>query len=224
MGSVGAKQTLSKDELRAKLKDLREELKDFVSSRADESGYMELTESERRQMEELQRDIDDNTYELHKQLNPTVSDEKWKGQDITALTREEAETARKDMLKNKKMFMAIQSAQRGVFYNDDGTEDTAVDSMYNTNPTSTYNIFKNTRKMLQDKYGDTMTLYRVATQQTPKATVNMTSTRANAEQYAREYGGKVEAIKVPVKDVLAVNVTRTGGYEEFIVLNKKRKK
>lgn len=222
MGSVGAKQTLSKDDLRARLKDLRQEYKDFYESMADEDGYMELDASEARELRRLQDAIDETTYELHKQLNPVVSDDKWKGQNITALTREEAEIARKDMLKNKSMFLAISSAQHGVFYGD-STWDTEVDKLYNNNPTSTYNIFKNTRDMLQKKYGDTMTLYRVQTQQTPKATVNMTSTRANAEQYAREYGGKVESIQVPVKDILAVNITRTGAYEEFIVLRKGRR-
>lgn len=223
MGSVGNKVSLAdKDTLRERLKNLREEVKQFYQDHAEESGYMELTDDEAQEMVRLQTAIDSDTYDLHKQLSPTVPDDKWKGGDITALSREEAETVRKDMLKNKAMFMAIQSAQHGVFYGAT-TNDTAVDTLYNNDNKSTYNIFKNTRDMLKKKYGDTMTLYRVPTAQTPKATVNMTSTRANAEQYAREYGGKVEAIKVPVKDVLAVNITRNGAYEEFIVLNNKRR-
>lgn len=222
MGSIGTQTTASKEELKARLQDLRQDYKDFIGSRATKDGYMELSEDERSHLQRIQGAIDRTTYDLHKQLNPNVPEDKWKGEGLTALSYKEAETARKDMLRNREMFLAIQSAQHGVFY-DQNTEDTAVDRLYNKD-SSVYNIFKNTRSMLKKKYGDTMTLYRVPTAQTAKATVNMTSTRANAEQYAKLYGRSVEAVKVPVSNVLAVNISRAGGYEEFIVLNRKKKK
>ena len=75
--------------------------------------------------------------------------------------------------------------------------------------------------MLRKKYGDEMTLYIAGTAQTDKTTQNMTSTKQNAEQYAKIYGSKVSSEKVPINDILAVNISRTGGYEEFIVLNRK---
>lgn len=216
--------TKSLDELKADRKAAAEEYLDFVNSHSDEDGVME-NERDIAKALELQRKFDEAEYNLysHPSMAPAVKkDENWKGSGITDLTKEDAITVRQDMLKNKNMYMAIQSAAHGVAYGSQ-TADTAVDSLYNSNPLSTYKLFEPTRKMLKRKYGDTMTLYRVPTAQTAKATYNMTSTKANAQQYAQMYGGKVQSFKVPVRDILAVNLARNGGYEEFIVLNRRKK-
>ena len=216
--------TKSLDELKADRTAAAEEYLDFVNSHSDEDGVME-NERDIAKAIELQRKLDEAEYSLysHPSMAPAVKkDENWKGSGITDLTKEDAITVRQDMLKNKNMYMAIKSAAHGVSYGSQ-TADTAVDSLYRQNPLSTYKIFELTRKMLKAKYGDTMTLYRVQTAQTAKPTFNMTSTKANAQQYAQLYGGKVESFKVPVRNILAVNITRNGGYEEFIVLNRRRK-
>lgn len=214
--------TKSLDELKADRKAAAEEYLNFIQSHSDEDGVMENERDIAKAME-LQRKLDEAEYELYQQMAPAVKkDENWKGSGITDLTKEDAATVREDMLKNKNMYMAIKSASHGVSYGSE-TADTAVDSLYRQNPLGTYKIFEPTRKMLRDKYGDTMTLYRVQTAQTAKPTFNMTSTKANAQQYAQLYGGKVESFKVPVRDILAVNVARNGAYEEFIVLNRRKK-
>ncbi len=214
--------TKSLDELKADRKAAAEEYLDFINSHSDEDGVME-NERDIAKALELQQKLDEVEYALYQQMAPAVKkDENWKGSGITDLTKEDAVTVRQDMLKNKNMYMAIKNAEHGVFYGSQ-TADTAVDSLYRQNPLSTYKIFEPTRKMLKAKYGDTMTLYRVQTAQTAKPTFNMTSTKANAQQYAQLYGGKVESFKVPVRNILAVNIARNGKYEEFIVLNRKRK-
>ena len=226
MGSIGAHKAStspkSKEELKEELKGLRADYVDFVKSHSDESGLMDADAVD--EMLRMQDKMDAVEYELHSQLSPTVSEEKWNPNNVTALSYEDAQTVRKDMLKNRDMYLAIVKAQHGVgFIEGAETNDTPVDTLYKKNKDAIYKLFEPSRKMLQKKYGDTITLYRVPTSQTAKATVNMTSTRVNAEEYAKIYGRKVESVKVPVKDILAINVTRTGKYEEFIVLNRKGK-
>lgn len=225
-GSGGDRNTTtpskSLDELRAERTALANEYREFIASHADSQGALNRQEDIDKLIA-MQTKLDEVDYQLFTQLSPVVKEEKWKGSGITDLTRDEASTVRQDMIKNKEMYMAIASAQHGVAFGDT-TNDTAVDSLYNRNPDKTYKVFEPTRAMLRKKYGDTITLYRVPTAQTAKATVNMTSTKSNAEQYAKLYGRKVESVKVPVNDVLAVNVSRSGGYEEFIVLNKRNRR
>lgn len=225
-GNAGANTTTqtpkkSLEELKAERKQLSDEYQDFIKTHLND-GYTE-NEKDIETLFKMQTKLDSVEYDIYKQLSPTVKQENWKGGKITDLTREEAAIARQDMLKNKDMYMAISSAAHGTATEGSTTSNTALDTLYNNNPNRAYKTFEATRKMLNKKYGDTITLYRVPTAQTAKATVNMTSTKYNAEQYAKLYGGRVQSFKVPVKDVLAVNVARSGGYEEFIILNKKRK-
>ncbi len=224
MGSVGKSNTTtsskSTDELKEERRQLISQYKEFLDTHADEEGVIE-NERDIQSLMKIQDRLDSVEYDLFNQLSPTVSEEKWKGKGITDLTRDDAITVRQDMLKNRDMYMAIASAAHGVSFNST-TSDTAVDSLYKSNPNKIYKIFEPTRKMLRQKYGDTMTLYRVPTSATAKTTINMTSSKSNAQQYADIYGGKVQSIKVPVADILAVNLKRTGGYEEFIVLNRRK--
>lgn len=222
-GSSGSRNAPTKglEELKSERMALAEEYADFVNSHSDEEGVL-TNEKDIRTMLDMQQKLNELEYNIFTQLSPTVSEKNWKGEGITDLTRDEAAVVRQDMLKNKEMYMAIASAAHGVSYGGT-TDDTAVDSLYKSDPSKVYRIFASTRDMLKKKYGDTITLYRVPTSQTSKATINMTSTRQNANQYAELYGGKVRTFKVPVKDVLAVNIRRGGTYEEFIILNKGKK-
>lgn len=212
----------SLEDLKAERLAAGQEYLDFINSHADSEGVME-SEADIAKAIELQEKFAAAKYEVEKRISPAVKkDENWKGSGITDLTKEDAMTVRQDMLKNKNMYMAIKNAEYGVFYGSE-TADTAIDRLYNSNPTSTYKIFEPTRQLLTKKYGKTMTLYRVPTAQTSKATFNMTSTKANAQQYAQLYGGKVESFKVSVENILAINISRNGAYEEFIVLNRKKR-
>lgn len=219
----GASGPKDKEELKQQLHGIKEKMQELVSKHMQEDGTID--EPYLSQWLKMTKEKDEITYDLHSQLSPTVKDEKWKGEGVTALTRPEAEIARIDLLKDRKLFLAISEAQAGVSFTEGGkTADTAVDTLYKKNPKQVYSVFSNTREMLRKKYGDEITLYRAGTSQTVKTTQNMTSTKENAQRYAEVYGSTVSSVKVPVDDVLAVNITRTGGYEEFIVLNKKRGK
>ena len=210
----------SKEELKEELQGLREKRRDFINQYMDEEGYIDPDKI--KEWEDLNAQIDSKEYDLHKQLSPTFSAEKWNPNGNTDLSKEEGEIARQDLLRNKEIYMAIKSAEHGIKY-DEKTFNTAVDDLYAEKPKKVYDNFKDTRAMLKNKYGDTVTLYRAGTEQTAKATQNMTTNRKNAQQYADIYGSKVQSMKVPVKDILCVNISRSGNYEEVLVLNKKRK-
>ena len=223
MGSVGKVQSKYANYSLDELKEMRKEL--MTTTREEFGGRSELDESELSRFSSLMTERDELEYEIFRQMSPSIKQENLDKRNAergaqTELNSAEIATARTDMLKNRDIYMAIQSASHGIAVQGSRTADTAVDTLYNKNPNKFYNTFAATRRMLQQKYGDTITLYRSPTGQTPKATVNMTSLRSNAAQY----GSRVISVKVPVKDVLAVNVSRTGQYEEFIVLNRNRKR
>ena len=207
-----------KQDLRDYLKEQKQEIKRFLSENMKSDGELDpdlLPEYQR-----LTKDVDENEYKLHRELSPTVSGDRWKGDGVTELTSEEAAVARKDMLSNKTAYMAIKSAEHGVAFESGGkTLNTAIDDLYESNPSKLYNRFNNTREMLRKKYGDQIVLYRAGTSQTAKPTINMTTSRENAQSYAKLYGSRVERIVVPVERVLCVNVSRNGRYEEVIVLS-----
>ena len=221
MGGRGSGSSLqNRDALRNKLRNIRDQIKTLVNNGSADGT---LAPEDVAKFKNLTKQLNETEFQLYKQLSPVVKEEKWKGGDITVLSREDAITVRNDMMKNKQLYLAIQEAARGIEYVDGKTLDTAVDTLYKSNPQSVYRVFSNTRKLLGDKYGSEMTLYRAATSATNKSTLNMTSTRANAEQYRQIYGTKITPVKIKISDILAVNISRSGGYEEFIVLNKKRR-
>ena len=207
-----------KETLKSLRKDLMSKRNDLLSKHMASDGSIPVKYA--KQFESMNNELDEIEYELFSQLSPVVNkDENWKGNGITALTREQAGTVREDLLKNKQMYLAVASAAHGVWHSDK-TFDTLVDKFYLSNPVLAYSIFNPTREMLKKQFGDTITLYRAGTKQTKKVTVNMTSTKQNAEQYAKAYNSSVTAVKVPIDSILAVNISRTGAYEEFIILNK----
>lgn len=214
-------QSLNEDEkskLKSKLSDLKLQRKAFYEKHFDsDSGELDDIKNLKK-WNALNDDIADAQYDLQVAMPPVMLDEsKWKS-DISALSRQEAITVRKDMLKNKNLYKAMSIAEIGSSFGD-YTHDTEVDTLYRKDK-GIYDTFDATRKMLKTKYGDEMTLYRAGTSATKKPTLNMTSTKTNANQYAKIYGTKVTAKKVKIDDILAVNISRNGGYEEFIVIQK----
>ena len=232
MGTTGKASTtkeLTPEEKKARLAELKEdrraltaEIKDFVIKYFSADGTFTGSETQMNEWDRLTQRRADLDYERSNLLGP-MSEEKYNATEgkVTDLNANEVATARKDLMKDREIFDAVYKASVGVKF-DDTTLDTEVDQIYNANPNKVYNTFNDTRKMLRQKYGDTITLYRAGTSATDKATQNYTSTRANAEDYARQYGTRVSAVKVPVEDVLLVNVSRDGKYEEFVVLKKRK--
>lgn len=92
-----------------------------------------------------------------------------------------------------------------------------------------YKAFEATRKLLRDKFGDTITLYRAEhvdeadrrVEEGSKTTLNWAS-KPQAELFLDEQFGKREIIskEIPVDDIVAVNVGTKGKYEEFVVVNR----
>lgn len=213
---------MTKEELQAERQRYVDEVEEIATRT---KGVMTVGSEDYNRLMSAAKERDEITYEIQsKHLSPFVKPEKFaelnatKGSK-TELTADEAFIARQDLLRNKDVYMAVQSAMTGVA---EGSN-TAIDNMYEgKDGKKLYDNFKATREMLRKKYGDEVTLYRAGTDQTPKATINMTTSKANATQYSKLYGTKVMSTKVPVNDILLVNISRSGQYEEVVVLNKNK--
>jgi hypothetical protein len=119
-----------------------------------------------------------------------------------------------DLVSNKKIFDAISEAMAGVHYNKNTAIDDIVDGINrNTSIIELYDTFINTRKVLKNKYGKTITLYRSHGEQMRKSTQNWISTLEGAEQY----GGNIEKKEISIENIIALNVGMDANYEEFIV-------
>ena len=210
-------QNARKEELKARRKEIADEVSKLIDENMDADGGIDGKALE--DYQRLSKERDEIEYELYNMMGP-LSDEKYAkyaDKRMTALDASENAIARNDLLKNKEYYMAVAEAEHGVYID----QNTAVDNILDgPGGQKMYNAFKKTREMLRKKYGDTITLYRAGTEQKAKSTINMTTLKKNAEQYGQEYGSKVKAVKVPIEHVLLVNVSRTGGYEEVLVLNK----
>lgn len=212
------------DEEKTKLKKnfahLRAERRDFMQEHQEEleGGHLYVDSPLVKEFINLNEKVIDAEFRAHQVMPPVILDSSKWNSTISVLTKDEAVIARKDLLSDKELYTAIQFATIGTSAGT-MTADTEVDSLYK-NDKSVYNIFANTRKMLKEKYGEYITLYRAGTNATKKATINMASTKKNAQQYADWYGSKVSSKKIKIDDILAINIDRTGDYEEFIILNK----
>ena len=119
-----------------------------------------------------------------------------------------------DLVSNKKIFDAISEAMAGVHYNKNTAIDDIVDGINrNTSIIELHDAFINTRKVLKNKYGKTITLYRSHGQQMRKSTQNWISTLEGAEQYV----GNIEKKEISIENIIALNVGMDANYEEFIV-------
>ena len=213
------------DEEVKRRKDLAREAKDavvaFYTQHKAEFDDLTVDSPITKKFIHLTEKADSESYNAYKVMSPVVTKaEKWNTEALTVLKQDEGAVVRKDMLRNKDLFLAISSAATGTANTSTTTLDTAVDTLYKKDK-SIYDVFSDTRKMLKERYGDEITLYRAGTNATRKATINMTSTEKNAKQYASLYGSSVTSKKIKVDDILAININRTGGYEEFIILNRR---
>lgn len=210
-----------KEKLKADLKQAQVQRKEFLLANKEKlESELDYDDPVAKKYRSLSEAVAEREFEAHKVMPPVILDkDKWNG-DLSVLSYENAVIPRKDMLSNKEMYLAIQSAAAGTSFSG-STFDTAVDALYKKDKSKAYAIFAKTREMLKEKYGEEITLYRVGTSATKKPTINMASTRKNAQQYADWYGEKITRQKVKVDDVLAVNINRLGKYEEFIVLQEK---
>lgn len=129
--------------------------------------------------------------------------------------------ARQDMLKNKNGYDAISEANRGTFIDSNTAVDDIVEGKNkNISFDELYDQFSDTRKMLKEKYGKTMPLYRVETQQKSKPTKNY----GDSEEYIKNFGDDVKKYDIDIDDILGVHIDRNGFNEEYIVLQDKYKK
>jgi len=129
--------------------------------------------------------------------------------------------ARQDMLKNKNGYDAISEANRGTFIDSNTAVDDIVEGKNkNISFDELYGQFSDTRKMLKEKYGKTMPLYRVETQQKSKPTKNY----GDSEEYVKNFGDDVKKYDIDIDDILGVHIDRNGYNEEYIVLQDKYKK
>lgn len=90
-----------------------------------------------------------------------------------------------------------------------------------------YDSFSQTRKALQEEYGDTITLYRFQGNRSNiknKHTLNWVHSEGMKESFREmfeDYDEERTIIKkeIPIKDIIALNVGGSGRYEEFVVFN-----
>lgn len=95
------------------------------------------------------------------------------------------------------------------------------------NPDVIYDSFSQTRKALQEEYGNTITLYRFQGNRSNiknKHTLNWVHSDGMKESFREmfeDYDEERTIIKkeIPIKDIIALNVGSSGRYEEFIVFN-----
>jgi len=92
-----------------------------------------------------------------------------------------------------------------------------------------YNSFNNTRQVLREVYGPTITLYRLEVpkeEQIPnKHTLNWVHSKDFLLKFKEmyedlEYDRTIVTYEVPIEDIIAVNVGFKTDYEEFIVINR----
>jgi len=161
------------------------------------------------------REISTLRYSIAK---PWTTTEKIPSQEVrkSALPSEIILVARNELLLNPLVYGAIGEAAFGVHLN----ADTAVDRVMGDHDPQVsaqefYDTFSGTREALRRYFGDTMVLYRAVGLQKKKLTTNWASTDA----IARLYGDRIITEMFPVDNVVAVNVSLSGTYEELIVIN-----
>ena len=155
MGSVGAgRNNTSANPYQGKsLDELKEIRKDIVARTGEEfAGRSELSESEARRFYQLAEERDSVEYEIFRQMSPSIKQENLDKKNAekgpkTDLNSTEIGIARTDMLKNRDIYMAIQSASHGIYVEGNNTANTAVDNLYEKNPDKFYKTFANTRNI-----------------------------------------------------------------------------
>ena len=202
----------NRSEAKDNLKAIRQQIDDFVKRNASEKG--ELTKESAEIYEKMMKDYSDARYDYETKHLKEISESNIKDDRKTSLDKKVYVQARKDTLKNKDVYDALESAAHGVHLN----ADTAVDDIMNgknknVSPEQLYNAFSETRKRLHEIYGDKITLYRVEGKQKAKATKNYGS----SIEYTKQYGDDVKKYDIDIDDIVAINTNRSGRYEDIIV-------
>ena len=210
--SNNASKEKKKEELKAKLKEKNDKMNDFIE--ANQLGNGALTREDAERYEEMHQEISNLKYELETKYYKTITEKNIKDDRLTTLEKNIYVQARKDTLKNKNIYDAVDKSAWGSHFNANTPVDDILEGKNKkVSARQFYDAYKGTRNKLKKKYGDTITLYRVEGKQMAKATKNYGSSIA----YTRQYGSNVKSYKIKVKDIVAVNTNRRGTYEDIIV-------
>lgn len=148
------------------------------------------------------------------------------------------EEAKRVLVENSSIFDIIEEAAKGVVVGAQTGFDRLFDaawvgrlkSLYGVTPDAMYDAFAATRELLRKQYGDTVPLVRLQGDKKlidNKHTLNFATKEyiGKFEKMYSEYGEKRAIVErqVPVEDIIAVNVGKSGRYEEFVVLNRDSK-
>ncbi len=193
---------------KARLKEIRGKMK-VLSQRAAQRGGLSKDDGEL--YAKLGKEFESLTFDLG--IKP-IDVSKFPAQPNNTLAPETIGAAHGDLVAQKSIYQAITEAAQGVFMD----AETAVDKiMKGENPgisaRAFYDRFTATREALRKQFGETVTLFRAQGKQRQKPTTNWATT----EEYAKQFGDNIEKREVPIDNVIAVNVGRTGKYHEVIV-------
>ena len=208
------KSKVSKEE-KAKLierfNEINQEMSNYFALDAKQGG---LTDAQAAEVEKLSEEQSEINFTISAPTKP----EKVLPQSETnsTLSPDVVVAAFNDKLSNKEAYMAIDKAFTGTYFD----ADTPVDDIMNGNnenitPQEFYDTFANTREELRKQYGDTIPLYRAEGKQKEKYTKNWATTEA----FVKQFGDNIVQKDIPVENVIAINVFKTGKYHEVIVGN-----
>ena len=199
------------DVARVRLKEIRAEINELLANAPRGS---DLTESQAIRYRRLIQEGESIQFDLQKGRPLNVGRIKPAGERLSILSTDEVVVAHKALFSDKDVYMAISDATAGTW----NASPTVLDDIVRgTNQAVSleqlYDTFAPIRNILRQKYGGTIRLYRATGIQIGKPTTNWASTREGALQY----GANIVERDIPIDDILAVNVGRSGNYEEFIV-------
>lgn len=173
-------------------------------------GY--LSEAEGKQHKALMKELSDLHYDVGKPL--TLERIKSPAERQSTLPAEIVMTAYHDLMANRPAYTAIMDAAAGTWHNADTPVDDIMDGKHpDLTPEAFYGLFDATREAMRAHYGKKVPLFRAVGYQKDKATTNWATTR----EYAEQFGEDVIHKRVPIEDVIAVNVSNNGAYHEIIV-------
>ena len=215
-----ARSILSGDERASKLAEFKA-LKEKASAvyergkhETDSTGLTGLTRKDADEFADLNRKMNAVHYDLARPLKsekiPSEQERK------STLPVDTVQIAHSDLFKNKHVWSAISDSATGTYYNRNTPVDDIMDGK-NKDVTAKefYDTFQPTRDSLKEKFGNEIELHRAVGKQMNKPTQNWATTR----EFAKQFGGNVLSKKIPISNIIAVNVGPFGKYHELIVGN-----
>ena len=191
---------------KARFKEIKKIINDMME--ANPSGGVTAEQAEK--YIKLNKEASDIIFHFAKPLTA----EKVKPQQHNTLSPDIIATAQNELIANKNIYDAIESAAAGTAHNAFTELDKIIAG---TNPLVSkqdlYNAFNKTRQKLKDHYGETITLYRATGQQMNKPTTNWATT----PEYAQQFGKKIISKNISINKIIAVNVGHRGTYHELVV-------